>query len=1481
MRVSDSELDRRHAVCTRSAVRVPLVTAVMSAVTDSSMEGSDQEDDPAPCEPVDKVRAAPLRQVKLETPKDEPETGVQDPEQCVETHTVWIKEETELGEEQELTDLLSETAVEGAELLPEVADEGSCDIGDASMDCQMNGLAKQPFPDNANDFGAVYKPVSEDDNSVFRALAVRLFDDEEQHRVLRRSVVNHVVNNWPTYSPLTAFADRDAYRRHMGQDGARGGAAELRAAGEAFYRTVAVVHDGVLEVAAQMDDPDPIVLRRTGASPAEHYDACTTRPPAGWKGGVDDLLKLDSLKQAEERRKRLELEAAAPKWKRSPPAGRSKKPAQRAQSAAVSPQEGVVSLAACNFPETEQAVLDPNFPYLIKHEPASEPVEANLPEPDPHEVEIARLLRAQQVPGTQEELEGVLAAMKGTEDDEVNEVTGTPAQPAPDELGGNAEEAGSTSRKRLGTAAQREHGVRQDRDGARRGRLKRKAEEPAQAEEETQATVTAIQVASDPKAFIIIQNGPASEHHGAQLNVQLVKAKVVAAAPVESDVLSEDSCDSSSIFGGGVSDSRSSGYPEHPTLHADEFGAVYKAVGRDDSCVFRALGEGLFGGEDRRRVVRRGVVNHIVDNWTTYAPLTCYPDQDAYRRHMEEDGVPGGPAELRAAAEAFYRTVGVVHDGVLEVVAHLNDPYAVVLRRTGEAPAEHYDVCTTLPPAGWKGGVDDLLKLDSLKQAADRRKLLGLEVLGGSSKPSAGPQKRVVRQKEEPEGVFGIDPNLLVGVVETPEEGAARLFRERRTKRRLAWRFREGEETREEYEARRAKLLKGELKKMRERGKNETLEQRAARLKKQCEYARRKRGALKGLAEQDDSDIESSSREESQSLREAGLEERHALNGLPEHDDHDIEASRREEAEPEKEHDAAQPRRQVCAEQDISERERRKRERAVQEWAKIKSQSLEERERRLRRKRENARRRRLERKGDTPEQAEALLATERARARRSRETRQREKLELLRRLREKETAEERAARLAADIEETGSSRGSESRCGSTLSGQDDSDSDASLGEEAQDASMKRRRGKEMTETPEEREAKLKKKREYARQRGRDETPEEREAKLKKKREYARRRRNAVKRLAEQDDSDNDASLREEAQARREAVLKKQRAYARRKRHEQSGCECAGRDDDCRRMKRTKSPDFGEGSSRGSEASLCGSTLTQEEHEATRKTILEQGRQRRLERESNETPEERETRLTRKREAARRQRHALKRLAEQDDSDIDASLREEAQARREAVLKKQRDATRRQRHALNGCACAGQDDECGRRIRTKSPEQAEEQIDRRFKETVGEDWARVRSQPPELRERRLWKKRNAERRRRHAALGCECAELDDSDEECTRMSRDPIGPVSMRRVNETEQQRERRLRKKRESARRRRLELKGSTPEQAEALLTKGRERARKGRETMRREREALLRLRGLHGEKTAEERAARLEADIGDGSSRGSESLCGSTLSNE
>ncbi|XP_052127112.1 uncharacterized protein LOC113206742 isoform X2 [Frankliniella occidentalis] len=158
-------------------------------------------------------------------------------------------------------------------------------------------IAEQPLPgDYTDEYGAVYRTVPKDGNCVFRALAERLFDGEKHHPVVRHGVASHVVDNWPGYAPLTRFTDPDTYLRFMELEGSPGGATELRAAAEAFYRTVAVVHDGVLEVVALRNDADPIVLRRTGAPPTVLYDPCVTLPAGGWKGGEDDLAKLDSSK---------------------------------------------------------------------------------------------------------------------------------------------------------------------------------------------------------------------------------------------------------------------------------------------------------------------------------------------------------------------------------------------------------------------------------------------------------------------------------------------------------------------------------------------------------------------------------------------------------------------------------------------------------------------------------------------------------------------------------------------------------------------------------------------------------------------------------------------------------------------------------------------------------------------------------------------------------------------------------------------------------------------------------------------------------------------------------------------------------------------------------------------------------------------------------------------------------------------------------
>ncbi|XP_052127102.1 coiled-coil domain-containing protein 177-like [Frankliniella occidentalis] len=278
---------------------------------------------------------------------EEPEPEVQDQdEQCMETHTVWIKEEVELNDttgEQEQTDLLSVGADESTDVLSVGADE-STDVlsekpDEADIDSPSNGpvevpaaaealhhrlgggelvvsslIAKQPpVGDYSDEYGAVYKAVPKGANCAFRALAERLFGGEKHHPVVRHGVVSHVLKHWETYAPLTHFADQVSYRLFMVKSDARGGAVELRAAGEAFYRTVAVVHDGVLEVAALGNDPDPIVLRRTGVGPAEHYDVCTRLPPAGWKGGKDDLVKLESERRAEERRKRLAAARLVPR----------------------------------------------------------------------------------------------------------------------------------------------------------------------------------------------------------------------------------------------------------------------------------------------------------------------------------------------------------------------------------------------------------------------------------------------------------------------------------------------------------------------------------------------------------------------------------------------------------------------------------------------------------------------------------------------------------------------------------------------------------------------------------------------------------------------------------------------------------------------------------------------------------------------------------------------------------------------------------------------------------------------------------------------------------------------------------------------------------------------------------------------------------------------------------------------------------------
>ena len=82
---------------------------------------------------------------------------------------------------------------------------------------------------------------------MFRALALRLLGDDEHHGSLCHFLALNIFDNCSDmFAGVTGFQNRYQYFAGMQCEGVFVGLAELRAAGEHFCRSVAILQDSIL-----------------------------------------------------------------------------------------------------------------------------------------------------------------------------------------------------------------------------------------------------------------------------------------------------------------------------------------------------------------------------------------------------------------------------------------------------------------------------------------------------------------------------------------------------------------------------------------------------------------------------------------------------------------------------------------------------------------------------------------------------------------------------------------------------------------------------------------------------------------------------------------------------------------------------------------------------------------------------------------------------------------------------------------------------------------------------------------------------------------------------------------------------------------------------------------------------------------------------------------------------------------------------------
>lgn len=124
------------------------------------------------------------------------------------------------------------------------------------------------------------RSVTADGNCLFRCISVALHNTEKYHRLVRQELVRYVIENWSElFEVLTGFPNGESYGQYMLRDRRYGTIAELRAFGEKYKRSVAVVQGGVLRArSVHPGDVRPVVLRLKGSGERAHYDLFVKLP---------------------------------------------------------------------------------------------------------------------------------------------------------------------------------------------------------------------------------------------------------------------------------------------------------------------------------------------------------------------------------------------------------------------------------------------------------------------------------------------------------------------------------------------------------------------------------------------------------------------------------------------------------------------------------------------------------------------------------------------------------------------------------------------------------------------------------------------------------------------------------------------------------------------------------------------------------------------------------------------------------------------------------------------------------------------------------------------------------------------------------------------------------------------------------------------------------------------------------------------------
>ncbi|XP_074033767.1 OTU domain-containing protein 5-like [Leptinotarsa decemlineata] len=126
----------------------------------------------------------------------------------------------------------------------------------------------------------------------------------------------------------------------------------------------------------------------------------------------------------------------------------------------------------------------------------------------------------------------------------------------------------------------------------------------------------------------------------------------------------------------------------------------------DGSCLFRAFSYILFENEEFAQVVRREVVNHVVDNWSRYEYFAAYSNGEPFRNRVDysfemlRSNSYGTSCEITAAAFLYNWHIVVYRNGMGLMEFGETPAFSVRLRFTGNLNGGHFDVLEENSTAG-------------------------------------------------------------------------------------------------------------------------------------------------------------------------------------------------------------------------------------------------------------------------------------------------------------------------------------------------------------------------------------------------------------------------------------------------------------------------------------------------------------------------------------------------------------------------------------------------------------------------------------------------------------------------------------------------------------------------------------------------------------------------------------------------------------